>query len=101
MLGVIAALLGTAELMSITVPSGVRDLVWFAGLGALVLTSTELGAIRESIERVNSDAFVQVGAGIWLLYLGASILFLAGVLLLERDRTAPEAVLPDGVLNET
>ena len=91
-LGVIAALLGTAELMSIKVPSAVRDLVWFVGLGALLLAFRDHDEMRQRIEGVSSDiAVVQVGAGIWLFFVGAAVLFVAGVLLLTRDWAAEEA----------
>jgi len=91
-LGIIAALLGTAELMSIKVPSAVRDLVWFVGLGALILAFKDHDEMRLRIEGVPRDlAVLQVGAGIWLLFLGAGLLFAAGVFLLQRGRAAEEA----------
>ena len=98
--GVVAALVGGAELAAIKVPNGIHGLMLFGGLGALATAFYDHAQIRERIEEVNSDfALAQVGAGIWLLYVGAVVLSVAGGLLVFVDREAQSADLPDGVRN--
>lgn len=90
--GVLIALAGGAELLSLNVPSIVRVFVLLLGLGAVLLAFIDHADIRERIEEVSNDfAVAQVGAGIWLLYVGAIIAATAGFILINLDDGRGEA----------
>lgn len=93
-LGVIAALIGMAQLIKAQLPGIIRGSPAIIGVSLGVITFFDHSDIRNRIARaaVSSSGALSstVGQGIWSLYLGAVLIFIGGISLLGQKKKVEE-----------